>query len=114
MFDKNRAGLTVEERAEYVILSSNTFVKNNNLSIYGFLSDAGMTNDANHMTGPSRDGIGLPKAINIAVCDAEISKEDIGFICSHGTGTVYNDLMEVKVLKNQNLHFLLKVLSGIQ
>lgn len=51
------------------------------------------------MTGPSRDGYGLALAIHKALHSADIPKSAIGCISAHGTGTVYNDVMEMKAFK---------------
>jgi len=58
-----------------------------------------MTNDANHMTGPSRDGGGLARAIKKALTVSDCEPERVAFVAAHGTGTVYNDAMEMKALR---------------
>jgi 3-oxoacyl-[acyl-carrier-protein] synthase II len=55
-----------------------------------------MTDDANHMTGPSRDSEGLVRAINAALDSAGITTDQVGFISAHGTGTPFNDAMEMR------------------
>jgi 3-oxoacyl-(acyl-carrier-protein) synthase len=59
----------------------------------------GSSNDANHMTGPSRDGTGLALAIHAALCTAKLSPKDIDYVNAHGTGTPYNDSMESQALR---------------
>jgi hypothetical protein len=54
----------------------------------------GSSNDANHMTGPSRDGAGLAQAIRAALHRADLLPQQIDYINVHGTGTPYNDAME--------------------
>jgi 3-oxoacyl-[acyl-carrier-protein] synthase II len=56
----------------------------------------GMSDDANHMTGPSRESEGLVRAIRTALAGAATLPEDVGFISAHGTGTIYNDAMEMR------------------
>ena len=51
------------------------------------------------MTGSSRDGAGLAKAIKKSFADAKLEKKKIASISAHGTGTVYNDAMEMKAFK---------------
>jgi 3-oxoacyl-[acyl-carrier-protein] synthase II len=63
------------------------------------LSGGGTSNDANHLTGPSRDGSGLALAIQRALAKAQITPEQIDFINAHGTGTPYNDAMESLALR---------------
>lgn len=54
----------------------------------------GCSNDANHISGPSRDGSGLALAIERALVG--IDRSEIRAICAHGTATVYNDAMEAR------------------
>ncbi len=98
-FDKNRAGLTVGEGAGYIHLTSRQKAVRENKTSQAELLGWGINNDANHMTGPSRTGEGLSLAIDKAINTAGINKQDIGSVCAHGTGTLYNDSMEIKAFK---------------
>ena len=60
------------------------------------LEGGAITNDANHISGPSRTGDGLHYAIEEALAEARISREELSFANAHGTGTAYNDAMESK------------------
>ena len=99
-FDRNRDGLTVGEAAGYIVLMNEARAMNMKLPCYGYIAGWGMSNDANHMTGPSRDGAGLAISIKKAIMSAGLSSKEIGSICAHGTGTVYNDSMEMKAFKS--------------
>ena len=57
-----------------------------------------ITNDANHISDPSRTGDGLYYAIQNAMDEAKLKAENIGFINAHGTATRYNDEMESKAI----------------
>ena len=59
----------------------------------------GNSNDANHLTGPSRDSSGLARAIESALERACVAPSDIEFVQAHGTGTAYNDRMESLALR---------------
>ena len=59
----------------------------------------GSSNDANHMTGPSRDGAGLAQAIRSALSSAQLQPDAIDYVNAHGTGTPYNDSMESAALR---------------
>lgn len=59
----------------------------------------GSSNDANHMTGPSRDGTGLAQAIRAALYTAKLQPGQIDYVNVHGTGTPYNDAMESAALR---------------
>ncbi|MEP7278545.1 MAG: beta-ketoacyl synthase N-terminal-like domain-containing protein [Bacteroidota bacterium] len=89
-FDAARNGINLGEAAATVVLSTRqgkSRVK---------LAGGAITNDANHISGPSRTGQELCMAINKALQQAGISAADLGFISAHGTATVYNDEMEAK------------------
>ncbi len=87
-FDKNRDGLTLGDGAVLLYLSSQ---RNSDIRITGY----GVTNDANHITGPSRDGSGLAKALNSAIMMSGTPADEVQAFCAHGTGTPYNDNMEL-------------------
>jgi len=88
-FDRLRDGLNLGEGAATIILSNNKKYQQN-IQVKG----GSVSNDANHISGPSRTGEELAFAIKKATLDANISAADIDFISAHGTATVYNDEME--------------------
>lgn len=92
-FDADRDGITLGEGAATIILSSNPKY-NNGIQVTG----GAISNDANHISAPSRTGQELAHAINISLKQAELSPSDIDFISTHGTATIYNDEMEAKAI----------------
>ncbi len=96
-FDKDRAGLSLGEAAATVVLTSDK--KLSKLPSIEIVTGSG-SNDANHISGPSRTGEGL----FIAIKDVIKGNEDIDFISAHGTATSYNDDMESIALKRNNLN----------
>ena len=95
-FDQSRIGLSLGEGAAAIVL-----VKRELLSSPAILlSGGGTSNDANHLTGPSRDGAGLALAIRRALAKANVAPEQIDYINAHGTGTPYNDAMESLALRS--------------
>jgi 3-oxoacyl-[acyl-carrier-protein] synthase II len=95
-FDKDRKGLSLGEAASYVLLMSEARAKKEKRKIMGEIKGWGLSDDANHMTGPSRTSEGLIMAINKALKSAAVSESDICFISAHGTGTLFNDEMEMR------------------
>jgi len=95
-FDKNRSGLSLGEAAAFVLLMSEYRARKENREVLGEILGWGVADDANHMTGPSRLSEGLILAIGKALSSAGVSESDVGFISAHGTGTVYNDSMEIR------------------
>ncbi len=99
-FDRNRAGLNVGEAAAYVLLMSEERARCENRPVLGALTGWGLSDDANHMTGPSRESEGLILAIRKALSSSGLRPEDVAFIGAHGTGTVYNDHMEMQAFRS--------------
>jgi len=98
-FDAARNGITLGEGAATVILS---LKKPANATAIKVCSGA-TSNDANHISGPSRSGEELYQAISMAMKDAGVQQKDIDFISAHGTATIYNDEMEAKAINLANM-----------
>lgn len=98
-FDKNRDGFVISEGAAVMVLEREAWAKSRGAEILAELAGYGSTADAYHITAPSADGIGGAKAINIALNDAQVGPEDIGYINAHGTATQLNDEAETKAVK---------------
>lgn len=98
-FDKNRDGLALGEGAAFLVLEREQRAHSRGAEIYAGISGYASRADANHLTGPHRDGRGLARAIRSALSESGTSPEEIDYVNAHGTGTVYNDLMETKALK---------------
>jgi 3-oxoacyl-[acyl-carrier-protein] synthase-1 len=92
-FDIARKGLSLGEGCGTLVLSSKL-----KKSIPITASGSAISNDANHISGPSRTGEELAMAITIALKEANLKPEDLDFISAHGTATLYNDEMESKAI----------------
>lgn len=93
-FDAARKGINLGECAAAMALSSRPDVLGVKASIR--LAGGGLSNDANHISGPSRTGEELAFAIRQAMEEASLSSTEIDSISAHGTATLYNDEMEAK------------------
>jgi len=93
-FDAKRNGITLGEAAATLVLSSEKKYSPLQIKITG----GSVSNDANHISGPSRTGEELFLAISKAMQQANVSKNEIDFISAHGTATLYNDDMEAKAI----------------
>lgn len=98
-FDVNRDGLSLGEAVGTIILSNNNISNQSNLVFKGGAS----ANDANHISGPSRDGEGSYLAIKKAMVQADMQPDQINHISAHGTATSYNDEMESISIDRHNL-----------
>jgi 3-oxoacyl-[acyl-carrier-protein] synthase-1 len=91
-FDKSRNGINLGEGAAAIVLRKNGHNDFRHNKIY--LTGGTITNDANHISGPSRTGKELAEAIKKTVDEANSKTFD--FLSAHGTATIYNDEMESK------------------
>ncbi len=89
-FDAQRSGLNIGEAAATAIFSA---VKTEKELAPGtiILENEAITNDANHISGPSRTGAGLFLGLDKILKNGD---NEISFINAHGTATPYNDEME--------------------
>ena len=100
-FSKNRTGVTIGEAvASALVRSSYNDEKSiNKTQIIG----SGTSNDANHISGPSRTGEGLYLSVKSAIKEAEITIKEIDYISAHGTATEFNDEMEAVAFGRLNM-----------
>ncbi|MDR2499376.1 MAG: beta-ketoacyl synthase [Tannerellaceae bacterium] len=98
-FDVNRSGLNLGEAAATIIYRKHNGSTESSSQIS--LLAGSIRNDANHISGPSRTAEGAFLALNDILVHA--AKEDIAFVCAHGTATPYNDRMETIALRRAGL-----------
>lgn len=98
-FDKVRAGFVMGEGAGILVLEDYDTAVKRGAKILAEIVGYGSTCDAHHITAPSPTGEGAVRAMNLAIGEAGISKDDIGYINAHGTGTELNDRIETTAIK---------------
>lgn len=91
-FDADRKGINLGESGATIILSTTP----GDVFPSAQLLSGSTSNDANHISGPSRTGEELALAIHSAIRQAGLDAADIDMISAHGTATPYNDEMESK------------------
>jgi len=97
-FAKDRAGLVLGEGAAMVVLEDMARAKARGAAILAELSGYGLTTDAEHITRPSVEG--QARAMRLALENAALAPQDIGYINAHGTGTPANDPVETAAIKS--------------
>lgn len=94
-FDARRDGLALGEGAAVLVVESLAHAQARGARVDIEVAGTGLSSDATHMTAPARDGSGAARAMRAALADAAIEPSAIDCISAHGTGTVYNDAMEI-------------------
>ena len=96
-FSKDRSGLVLGEGAAMVVLEDAQRARDRGAEILGYLVGYGLATDAAHITRPSVEG--QARAMRLALDDAGLDLDAIGYVNAHGTGTAANDAVETAALK---------------
>lgn len=98
-FDQQRNGLNLGEGAAYLVLESESLVRENNSVILAELSGYCNSNEAFHPTSPSPEGDGAFAAMKNALAMSGRNTADVQYVNVHGTATLNNDVSEGKALE---------------
>lgn len=99
-FDKDRDGFVLAEGAGIVVMEEEKHAKKRGARIYAELLGYSATDDGYHITAPLPDGNGAAMAMKLALVDAGVEPEKVGYINAHGTGTELNDIAESMAIKS--------------
>lgn len=97
-FDKNRDGLVIGEGAGTLILEEYEHAKKRGAKIYAEIIGFGTNTDGTHITNPNRKT--MKNALSLALKDAQISADEIGYVSAHGTGTIAGDIAETNATED--------------
>lgn len=98
-FDLNRDGFIIGEGAGILVLETLEHAQARGAKIYAELAGYGASDDAYHMTAPDPEAKSVIKALELAIKDAGISKDEVDYINAHGTSTELNDKTETLAIK---------------
>lgn len=95
-FDRDRDGLVVGEGAGTLILEDLEHAKAREAGIYAELVGWGTSCDGKHVTNPDPDG--MEHVMRLALADARLEPDAIGYINAHGTATEVGDIAESQAM----------------
>ena len=99
-FDAERSGFVMGEGAGILVLEELEHARKRGAAILGEAVGYGATCDAYHITAPSPGGAEGAKAMSLALEDAGVAPEAVGYINAHGTSTPLNDAIETEAVKS--------------
>ena len=91
-FDRDRDGLVIGEGAATLILEEYEHALARGATIYAEIVGFATNTDGNHVTQPTSATI--ERAMRLALKDANLEPEEIGFVNGHGTATEFGDIAE--------------------
>ena len=100
-YDVNRNGISLGEGCGTIILTYKESKLNSKTKIA--VKGGASSNDANHISGPSRTGDGLLLAIEKTLKESNVKPSEVDFISGHGTATLFNDDMESLAITDAKL-----------
>jgi len=99
-FDLERDGFVLAEGGAVLVLEELEHAMDRGATILGEVIGYGSTDDANHMVQPAPEGAGAARAMGLALQDAGIAPQDVGYINAHGTSTQLNERLETAAMKH--------------
>lgn len=114
-FDQDRRGILIGEGAGFLVLESEEHARMRNVKGYCYISGYGQSCDAVDLAHPCHEGAGMKQAMIKALVDAKIYPEQVNYINSHGTGTIFNDKAEMNAIRDifsENTNFYVNSIKG--
>jgi 3-oxoacyl-[acyl-carrier-protein] synthase II len=98
-FDRDRDGFVVSEGAAALVIEREDRARRRGAPIRCELAGGAITADAYHVTAPPPGGGGAMLAMNRALDDARMNRDELDYIMAHGTSTPLNDVAETMAIK---------------
>lgn len=97
-FSLGRQGISLGEGAAFLAMEEEGAARQRGARIYGYVLGYAAAGEAYHMTAPEPTGASAARVMRGALSSAGLSRDDIGWVNAHGTGTPLNDAVESRAM----------------
>ncbi|MFG2848633.1 beta-ketoacyl-[acyl-carrier-protein] synthase family protein [Kitasatospora sp. NPDC048296] len=98
-FDAHRDGFVLGEGGAVLVLEELEHARRRGARIYGEVGGFATFGNAYHMTGLTKEGLEMSRAIDHALDHARVNRTDVDYVNAHGSGTKQNDRHETAAVK---------------
>jgi 3-oxoacyl-[acyl-carrier-protein] synthase II len=97
-YDRDRDGTAFGEGAAFFVLEEREAALARGATLYAEVSGFGSAFNGSQMLTPRVDGEPLARAIGAALREGNVSPDKVGYVATHGCGTVLGDRSETRAL----------------
>ncbi|MFF2542351.1 beta-ketoacyl-[acyl-carrier-protein] synthase family protein [Kitasatospora sp. NPDC058063] len=98
-FDAGRDGFVLGEGGAVLVLEELEHARRRGARIYGEIGGFATFGNAYHMTGLTKEGLEMSRAIDHALVHARVDRTEVDYVNAHGSGTKQNDRHETAAVK---------------
>ncbi|MGW7008476.1 beta-ketoacyl-[acyl-carrier-protein] synthase family protein [Streptomyces sp. NPDC054933] len=98
-FDARRDGFVMGEGGAVLVLEEAEHARRRGARIYCEVGGFATFGNAYHMTGLTREGLEMSRAIDCALEHARVDSSEVDYVNAHGSGTKQNDRHETAAVK---------------
>ncbi|MFI2609210.1 beta-ketoacyl-[acyl-carrier-protein] synthase family protein [Kitasatospora sp. NPDC018619] len=98
-FDADRDGFVLGEGGAVLVLEELGHARRRGARVYGEIGGFATFGNAYHMTGLTKEGLEMSRAIDQALDHARVAPGEVDYVNAHGSGTKQNDRHETAAVK---------------
>ncbi|MER6913294.1 beta-ketoacyl-[acyl-carrier-protein] synthase family protein [Streptomyces sp. NPDC000594] len=98
-FDAHRDGFVMGEGGAVLVLEELEHARARDATVHCEIGGYATFGNAYHMTGLTKEGLEMARAIDLALDHARVDRTDVDYVNAHGSGTKQNDRHETAAVK---------------